>query len=84
MPEGVFFEKTQGNGAGGRSTLFDTRARPDGTPAGSYGWGGAAGTLFQVDRTRGIAVVVMLQYLPSQRWPLGKDSQIALNRDLAA
>jgi len=27
---------------------------------------------------------VMLQYLPSQRWPLGKDSQIALNRDLAA
>jgi CubicO group peptidase (beta-lactamase class C family) len=84
MPEGVFFEKTQGNGAGGRSTLFDTRARADGTPAGSYGWGGAAGTLFQVDRTRGVAVVVMLQYLPSQRWPLGKDSQIALNRDLAA
>jgi CubicO group peptidase (beta-lactamase class C family) len=83
MPEGVFFEKTQGNGAGGRSTLFDTRARPDGTPAGSYGWGGAAGTLFQVDRTRGLAVVVMLQYIPSQRWPLGKDFQTALNRDLA-
>jgi CubicO group peptidase (beta-lactamase class C family) len=84
MPEGVFFEKTQGFGAGGRSTLFDTRARPDGTPAGSYGWGGAAGTLFQVDRVRRLAVVVMVQYLPSQRWPLGRDMQTALNTDLAA
>lgn len=84
MPEGVFFDKTQGNGAGGRSTLFDTRARPDGTPMGSYGWGGAAGTLFQVDRVRGLAVVVMVQYLPSQQWPLTKDFQTAINRDLAA
>ena len=84
MPDGVFLDKTQGFGAGGRSTLFDTRARPDGTPAGSYGWGGAAGTLFQVDRVRKIAVVAMVQYLPSQRWPLGRDMQTALNTDLAA
>jgi CubicO group peptidase (beta-lactamase class C family) len=84
MPEGVFFEKTQGNGAGGRSTLFDTRARPDGTPMGTYGWGGAAGTLFQVDRTRGVAVVVMVQHLPSRQWPLRNDFPIALNRDLGA
>ncbi len=82
MPEGVFFNKTEGNGAGGRSTLFDTRARPDGTPAGSYGWGGAAGTLFQVDRTRGLAVVVMVQFMPSQRWPLSKDVQTAINTDI--
>jgi CubicO group peptidase (beta-lactamase class C family) len=84
MPEGVFFQKIEGNGAGGRSTLFDTRARPDGTPAGSYGWGGAAGTLFQVDRTRGLAVVVMVQFMPSQRWPLNREFQTALNADLAA
>jgi CubicO group peptidase (beta-lactamase class C family) len=84
LPEGVFLDKTQGFGAGGRSTLFDTRARPDGTPAGSYGWGGAAGTLFQVDRERGLAVVVMVQYLPSQRFPLGKDFQTAINQDLSA
>jgi CubicO group peptidase (beta-lactamase class C family) len=84
MPEGVFFNKTEGNGAGGRSTLFDTRARPDGTPAGSYGWGGAAGTLFQVDRTRGLAVVVMVQFMPSQRWPLSKDVQTAINTDLVS
>jgi CubicO group peptidase (beta-lactamase class C family) len=84
LPEGVFLDKTQGFGAGGRSTLFDTRARPDGTPAGSYGWGGAAGTLFQVDRERGLAVAVMVQYLPSQRFPLGKDFQTAINQDLSA
>ncbi len=84
LPNGVFLDKTQGFGAGGRSTLFDTRARPDGTPAGSYGWGGAAGTLFQVDRTRGLAVVVMVQYVPSDRFPFGTDFQTALNRDLAA
>lgn len=84
MPEGVFFNKTEGNGAGGRSTLFDTRARPDGTPAGSYGWGGAAGTLFQVDRTRGLAVVVMVQFMPSQRWPLSKDVQTAINTDIVS
>ena len=84
MPDGVFFEKTQGFGAGGRSTLFDTRARPDGTPAGSYGWGGAAGTQFQVDRARGLAVVVMVQFLPSQRWPLGREMQTAFNSDLVA
>jgi CubicO group peptidase (beta-lactamase class C family) len=78
----VFFDKTQGFGAGGRSTLFDTRARPDGTPAGSYGWGGAAGTIFQVDRVRGLALVVMVQFMPSQRFSLGKEFQTALNTDL--
>jgi len=82
LPEGVFFDKTQGFGAGGRSTLFDTRARPDGTPAGSYGWGGAAGTIFQVDRVRGLALVVMVQFMPSQRFSLGKEFQTALNTDL--
>ena len=84
LPDGVFLEKTQGFGAGGRTTLFDTMSRPDGTPAGSYGWGGAAGTLLQVDRVRGIAVVVMVQFLPSQRWPLQRELQTALNTDLVA
>jgi CubicO group peptidase (beta-lactamase class C family) len=84
MPNGVFLDKTQGFGAGGRVTLFDTRSQPDGLAAGSYGWGGAAGTLFDVDRVRGLAVVVMVQYLPMQRWPLGKDFAGAINVDLAA
>ncbi|GGI78526.1 serine hydrolase [Polymorphobacter multimanifer] len=84
MPPGVFYEKMDGFGASGRLTLFDTlKVAPDGSPAGSYGWGGAAGTLFQVDPVRGVGVVVMLQYLPQQRFPLPKELQVALNQDLA-
>jgi len=84
MPAGVFHDKTRGFGAGGRVTLFDTLGTADGSPAGTYGWGGAAGTLFQVDRVRQIAVVVMLQYLPQQRFPMPKEFQVAINRDLGS
>lgn len=84
MPAGVFYDQANGFGASARLTLFDTlRLAPEGTPAGVYGWGGAAGTLFQVDPVRGIALVLMLQYLPQARFPLPKDLQIALNKDLA-
>lgn len=84
MPANVFYEKADGFGASARLTLFDTRRlAPEGAPAGVYGWGGAAGTLFQVDPVRGIAMVLMLQYLPQQRFPLPKELQIALNKDLA-
>lgn len=84
MPAGVFYEQSSGFGASARLTLFDTRRlEPEGAPAGVYGWGGAAGTLFQIDPVRGIAVVLMLQYLPQARFPLPKELQIALNQDLA-
>lgn len=84
MPAGVFYEQIDGFGASGRLTLFDTlNSVPEGSPAGTYGWGGAAGTLFQVDPVRGIGVVMMLQYLPQQRFPLPKELQVALNQDLA-
>jgi CubicO group peptidase (beta-lactamase class C family) len=73
-----------GYGAGGAVTLSDTRrADPAGAPAQVYGWGGAAGTLFHVDPVRQYAMVLMLQVLPSQRFPIGKELQTALNRDLA-
>ncbi|MFZ4690637.1 MAG: serine hydrolase domain-containing protein, partial [Polymorphobacter sp.] len=85
MPAGLFYEGDKGFGAGGRVTLFDTRGKGgDGVPPGSYGWGGAAGTLFQVDPVRQVAVVVMLQYLPAQRFPLSKEFQVAVNRDLGS
>ena len=84
MPAGVFYEGSMGFGAGGRVSLFDTMGpTPAGSPAGVYGWGGAAGTLFQVDPVRQVAVAVMLQYLPQQRFPLGGEFQAAMNRDLA-
>ncbi|WP_164156943.1 serine hydrolase domain-containing protein [Sandarakinorhabdus rubra] len=85
LPPGLFFEGRQGYGAGGRLTLFDTRSRdasgPNGSPALSYGWSGAAGTLFLVDRVRQFAMVAMLQFMPSARFPFGTDMGVALARD---
>ncbi|QMW23307.1 serine hydrolase domain-containing protein [Sandaracinobacteroides saxicola] len=78
MPAGVFFEKSQGFGAGGRVTL---PGNPEGDPAGSYGWGGAAGTIFAVDRARGFAVVLMVQYMPSEQYPLNKEFREAVKAD---
>ncbi|MEI6417654.1 MAG: serine hydrolase domain-containing protein [Sphingomonadales bacterium] len=67
MPVGTYFEGSNGFGAGGRVTLFDTRSTgwkgAAGSPAEVYGWGGAAGTLFAVDRVRQMGVVLMLQFM---------------------
>jgi len=87
LPAGVFYDGWPGvrggYGAGGDVTIFDTlAAAPEGKPVGLYAWGGAAGTKFQVDQTRGVAVVVMLQFIPSQRFPLNRDFQLAVNQDL--
>jgi CubicO group peptidase (beta-lactamase class C family) len=82
LPPGLWFEKVNGYGAGGSVQLSDTRALPYGTPPGVYGWGGAAGTLFQVDPVRQVAVVLMLNYLPVQHFPMGRDWRQAINRDL--
>lgn len=85
MPEGLFHDGKLGFGAGGRVTLFDTLGTSgDGSPTGVYSWGGAAGTLFQVDPVRQIAVVVMLQRLPSTGWPFRKEFQTVFNRDLGS
>jgi CubicO group peptidase (beta-lactamase class C family) len=81
LPSGVFFEGRNGFGAGGRLTLFDTRDGSGGTPALSYGWGGAAGTLFVVDRVRQFAMVAMVQFMPATRFPLEPDMRTALARD---
>ncbi|MFQ3665905.1 MAG: serine hydrolase domain-containing protein, partial [Sphingomonadaceae bacterium] len=90
LEPGVFFRGApdrppEGYGAGGSVSLYDTRRdAPFGVPAGVYGWGGAAGTLFSVDRVRQVAVVLMLQYMPSNRFPMVRDLATALNREAAA
>lgn len=82
MPPGVFFDGSNGFGAGGRVTLFDTRGKAasasgwGGGTADAYGWGGAAGTLFMADRVRQFGVVLMLQTMG--------DSTLARDVDLAA
>lgn len=83
LPPGVFYEGRNGFAAGGRLTLFDTREgdrSPRGGPALAYGWGGAAGTLFLVDRVRRFAMVAMLQFMPYNRFAFEPDMGEALGR----
>jgi CubicO group peptidase (beta-lactamase class C family) len=81
MEKGVFFNGHDGNGAGGRAILSDGAARDPGLyRVGTWGWGGAASTLFHVDPVRGHAVVLMLQSLGN---PKGPDEK-RLNRALAS
>jgi len=82
LPPGVFHEERNGFAAGGRLTLFDTRAGASGGPALTYGWGGAASTLFLVDRVRQFAMVAMLQFMPYGRFPFEPDMGTALARDM--
>ena len=69
-----------GFGAGGSVSLED---RPGGASRGTYGWGGAAGTIAWIDPVRHVRGTVMVNYVPSDRWPLRSDVAAALFRDAA-
>ena len=62
----------QGHGAGGRSV------------AGTFGWGGAAGTLGAVDFRLGLRACLWTQYMPSDAFPIRDEYLAALEADLAA
>lgn len=68
-----------GFGAGGSVYLEDT---PGGLGKGTYGWGGAAGTIAFVDPARQLRGTVMVNYFPADRWPLRADLTRALLADL--
>lgn len=70
----------QGFGAGGSVYLVDV---PGGPSKGTYGWGGAAGTIAWVDPARKLRATVMVNYLPGEKWPLRRDFTKALYADLA-
>jgi len=71
---------TVGFGAGGSVNLVDVPGR---AAKGTYAWGGAAGTLFWVDPVRRTRGTVMVNYLPSDKWPIRSDVTKALLTDLA-
>ncbi|MBX9881740.1 MAG: beta-lactamase family protein [Sphingomonas sp.] len=71
---------SQGFGAGGSVYLVDI---PGGPSKGTYGWGGAAGTIAWVDRARQLRVTVMVNYIPGERWPLRSDFSKAFYADIA-
>jgi CubicO group peptidase (beta-lactamase class C family) len=80
LPEGIdtkgTFATGSGFGAGGRVGL--------GAQAGTYGWGGAAGTVGFVDMKRGLRATMMTQYMPSDTYPLTDEFTKAVLADLAA
>ena len=80
LPEGVTTEGTfaagSGFGAGGRVGL--------GEQAGSYGWGGAAGTVAFVDMKRGLRAGMYTQYMPVETYPLHSEFPKAVVADLMA
>jgi CubicO group peptidase (beta-lactamase class C family) len=67
-----------GFGAGGSVYLEDA---PGGAGKGTYGWGGAAGTIAWVDPTRDVRGTVMVNYMPADKWPLRADTVTALYAD---
>jgi CubicO group peptidase (beta-lactamase class C family) len=90
LPAGVVFEGIgngnggaarmtgMGFGAGGSVVLADSPGRPS---KGTYGWGGAAGTVAWVDPTHHIRGTVMVNYFPGEKWPLRQDVSSALVKD---
>ena len=70
-----------GYGAGGSVYL---EGKPGGPGKGTYGWGGAAGTIAYVDPENGVRGTIMVNYFPAERWPLRQDIPPALMRDLGA
>jgi CubicO group peptidase (beta-lactamase class C family) len=75
LPETATTENTwvegQGFGAGGRVT------------DGSYGWGGAAGTVGFVNFAAGLRGTLMTQYMPSEAYPIHAEFPKAVMADLA-
>ncbi len=69
-----------GFGAGGSVYLADV---PGGASKGTYGWGGAAGTIGWVDPVRHVRGTVMVNYFPGERWPLRNEVVTALFSDVA-
>ena len=91
LPEGVKYPgavpntggapgPSQGFGAGGSVYLVDI---PGGPSKGTYGWGGAAGTIAWVDPVRKVRATGMVNYIPGEKWPFRRDFTKALYADLA-
>ena len=90
LPPGVFFTQVApgtggtnapvplGFGAGGSVYLAD---KPGGPSKGTYGWGGAAGTIAWVDPVRHMRGTVMVNYFPSDQWPTRAEIPAALFKD---
>ncbi|MBX3593682.1 serine hydrolase domain-containing protein [Sphingomonas sp.] len=90
LPPGVFFggapagtgggdAPKRGFGAGGSVYL---ESEPGGPGKGTYGWGGAAGTIAWVDPVNKVRATAMVNYFPGEKWPLRPEVTAAVYADL--
>ncbi|MEM1133873.1 MAG: serine hydrolase domain-containing protein [Pseudomonadota bacterium] len=68
----------EGYGAGGRVGLGNEKA-----PAGTYGWGGAAGTVAFVDTNRNFRASGYTQYMPADSYPFQKEFPKLIYKQMA-
>lgn len=90
MPPGLFFYPGAsagipqdrlvrlGFGAGGFVTLESQRG---GLGKGSFSWMGAAGTVMFVDPENGLRGSMMINFMPSEQWPLRDEFYAAIEVD---
>jgi CubicO group peptidase (beta-lactamase class C family) len=77
LPAGmpVFEDGATGFGLGFGVILDVARSRMLGS-AGSYGWGGAAGTKFWIDPQEDLVGLLMIQFMPGGHYPIASDFQV--------
>jgi CubicO group peptidase (beta-lactamase class C family) len=80
LPAGVVYSGGDGFGAGAALVLNGTNRRFG--PPGSFGWGGAAGTLWRIDPARRGNMVFMSQHMPPETYPIREDFAAAIEADL--
>lgn len=68
-----------GFGAGGSVVLED---KENSMGAGTYGWGGAAGTAAWVNPVKKLRGTIMVNYFPADKWPIREQTVKALVSDL--
>jgi CubicO group peptidase (beta-lactamase class C family) len=69
-----------GFGAGGSVAIRDHAGGP---AKGTYGWGGAAGTVGWVDPVRQMRGTIMVNYFPGEKWPVREETTAVLLADAA-
>ena len=80
LPAGVVHPSGGGFGAGARVVLPGGDGRFG--PVGSFGWGGAAGTVWWIDPARQGNVVFMTQFMPPDSYPVRDQISAAIEADL--
>lgn len=79
LPDGIFIDNDLKTGVGfglGVSVLLDLGKGQTLGSVGNYGWGGAANTNFWIDPKEQLIGILMLQFMPSETYPVTPDFRI--------